>query len=44
MPDASADAWADLIVELRAIDDDVALVLIRDRTEIVPLSWLRRSR
>ena len=34
--------YFDLIVELRAIDNDIALVMIRDRSEIVELSWLRR--
>jgi hypothetical protein len=28
-------------VELRAVDDDLALVRIIDRTERVPLAWLR---
>jgi hypothetical protein len=38
------DSRSDLVVELRAVDDDVALVHFRglDRTEIVQLSWLRR--
>jgi hypothetical protein len=35
--------WFDLLVELRAIDKDLALVRIVDRLERVPLVWLRRS-
>jgi hypothetical protein len=35
--------WFDVIVELRAIDRDVALVLVRDSFEIVQLASLRRS-
>jgi hypothetical protein len=34
--------WFDMKVQLRAIDDDVALVLCRDQLERVQLSWLRR--
>ncbi len=35
--------WLDLAVQLRAVDRDLALVLINDRTEIVQLTWLRRT-
>jgi hypothetical protein len=37
------DAWHDLLVELRGLDRDLAVVRIHDRSEIVPLIWLRRS-
>jgi hypothetical protein len=37
------NTWFDLKVELRATDDDLALVRIIDRTERVPLAWLRRA-
>jgi hypothetical protein len=37
------DEWFDVKVELRAIDDGLALVRIRDRGERVQLAWLRRS-
>jgi hypothetical protein len=38
------DSWQDLLVQLRGLDKDVALVRIYDHSEIVPLSWLRRAR
>jgi hypothetical protein len=38
-----ADQWFDLKVQLRGVDDDLAVVLVRDRLEIVELSWLRRA-
>jgi hypothetical protein len=31
-----------LLVELRGLDGDLALVLIIDKLEAVPLRWLRR--
>ena len=34
--------WFDLLAELRAIDDDLALILIKGQLERVELSWLRR--
>jgi hypothetical protein len=39
------NSWADLLVELRAVDHDLALavVRIRDRTERIPLCYLRRA-
>ena len=37
------DMWSDRIVELRAIDNNVALVRIGNTSEIVPLAWLRRA-
>jgi hypothetical protein len=36
-------SWLDVIVQVRGLDADMASVLIRDRTEIVPLNWLRRK-
>jgi hypothetical protein len=38
-----AGTWFDVRGELRAIDDDDALVLVRDRLEVVELAWLRRA-
>ena len=35
-------AWSDSIVELRGLDRDLALVLIADQLERVPLANLRR--
>jgi hypothetical protein len=34
--------WFDDLVQVRGIDDDVALVRVKDHSEIVPLTWLRR--
>jgi hypothetical protein len=36
------NSWQDLLVELRGLDGDLALVLIIDKLEVVPLLWLRR--
>jgi hypothetical protein len=36
------DSWYDLIVELRAIDSELALVLAGDQLERIPLVCLRR--
>jgi hypothetical protein len=35
--------WFDLRVQVRGIDRDLAVVLVGDRLEIIPLTWLRRS-
>jgi hypothetical protein len=35
--------WFDLRVQVRGIDRDLAVVLVGDRFEIIPLTWLRRS-
>jgi hypothetical protein len=37
------NTYFDVIVQLRAIDRDLAAVRILDRSERVPLAWLRRS-
>ena len=41
---ACPGSFFDVKIELRAIDDDLALVYFRglDRSEIVELSWMRR--
>jgi hypothetical protein len=36
-------SWVDLFVELRAIDDGVALIRLGDHLERVELIWLRRA-
>jgi hypothetical protein len=36
-------SFLDLQVELRGIDDDLAVVRIRDRFQRVELAWLRRA-
>ena len=36
------DAWVDCKVQLRGLDRDLALVLIADQLERVPLANLRR--
>jgi hypothetical protein len=37
------NSWLDLKVELRGLDGDLALVLIIDKLEVVPLRWVRRK-
>lgn len=36
-------SWVDLSVQLRGIDNELALVLIQDHSERVQLAWLRRA-
>jgi hypothetical protein len=36
------DSWQDVLVELRGIDKQDAVIFVRDHFEIVQLSWLRR--
>jgi hypothetical protein len=37
-------SFFDVKVQVRAIDDDLAVVLIRDTLRRVELAWLRRAR
>jgi len=37
------NSWFDLKVQLRGVDDDLAVVRFMDSIERVPLAWLRRA-